>query len=156
MSGPRVAALVSVYRKHAHAQHIVDRFLEHGRIYYFQNGGEEEYYIGSADCMKRNLESRVECVVSIEDPRLKDELRFTIDAQLDDSRSAWEMQADGTYLQRVPPGGRKGKSSQQMLIERAEKTHKEATRLRRRRPQGIARRSARWMWPSAQATATSG
>jgi polyphosphate kinase len=122
---------------------IAGRFLEHGRIYYFQNGGEEEYYIGSADCMKRNLESRVECVVSVEEPRLKDELRFILDTQLADPRSAWEMEPDGTYLQRVPPGGRKGKSSQQTLIERAEKRHKDATRLRKRRPQGIARRAFR-------------
>jgi polyphosphate kinase len=122
---------------------IVDRFLEHGRIFYFRNGGQPEYYIGSADCMKRNLESRVESVVPVEDPRLQEELRFVIDAQLEDQRSAWEMQPDGTYVQRVPGKGRKGKSSQQLLIERAEKRYKEATRLRKRRPKGIARRLAR-------------
>jgi len=48
---------------------IVGRFLEHTRIYYFQNGGDEEYFIGSADCMKRNLESRVEVVVRSRRPR---------------------------------------------------------------------------------------
>ena len=122
---------------------IVGRFLEHSRIYYFRNGGEEEYYIGSADCMGRNLESRVECVVPVEDPRLQEELRFMLDAQLNDQRSAWEMQPDGTYVQRTPGPGRKEKSSQQALIDWAEKRHKEATRLRKRRPKGIARRIAR-------------
>ena len=54
---------------------IVGRFLEHARIYYFRNGGDEEYFIGSADLMKRNLESRVEVVTPVEDPALRDELR---------------------------------------------------------------------------------
>ena len=54
---------------------IVGRFLEHARIYYFLNGGEEEFYIGSADLMQRNLESRVETVVPVEDPAARDELR---------------------------------------------------------------------------------
>ena len=61
---------------------IVGRFLEHGRIYYFRNGGTEEYFIGSADCMKRNLESRVEAVAPVEDPTLRKELRAVFDAQL--------------------------------------------------------------------------
>ena len=63
---------------------IVGRFLEHGRIFYFRNGGDEEYFIGSADCMKRNLESRVEVVVPVEDPGLRKNLREVLDAQLDD------------------------------------------------------------------------
>ena len=77
---------------------IVGRFLEHGRIYYFRNGGEEEYFIGSADCMKRNLESRVEVVVPVEDPALRQELRTVLDAQLAPDRGAWEMQPDGAYV----------------------------------------------------------
>ena len=53
------------------------------------------------------------------------------------------MQADGTYLQRVPGKGRKGRGSQEILIERAEKRYREATRLRKRRPKGVARRPTR-------------
>jgi polyphosphate kinase len=121
---------------------IVGRFLEHARIFHFGNGGHPEYYMGSADCMMRNLESRVECVFPVEDPRLQEELRFMLDTQLADERSAWEMQPDGTYIQRVPARGRKGRSSHEILIERAEKRLKEATRLRKRRPKGIARRQA--------------
>ena len=122
---------------------IVGRFLEHSRILYFRNGGEEEYYIGSADCMKRNLESRVEQMVPIESPALRKQLRFMLDAQLADQRSAWEMQPDGSYVQRQPRDERKDKSSQQILIERAEKAYKDATRLRKRTPKGIAKRATR-------------
>jgi polyphosphate kinase len=122
---------------------IVGRFLEHARIYYFANGGEPEYYIGSADLMKRNLESRVESVVPVEDPRLQEELRFVLDTQLADQRSAWEMQPDGTYRQRVPGRGRKARSSQLVLAERAERRLKEATRLRKRRPKGLGKNEER-------------
>nr|MDJ0789235.1 polyphosphate kinase 1 [Myxococcota bacterium] len=119
---------------------IVGRFLEHARIYYFQAGGAGEYYIGSADCMNRNLESRVETVVPVEGDRLKADLRFLLDSQLQDQRSAWEMQADGTYVQRSGGKGRKEKSSQVLLVERAEKRLRDANRLRKRSTKGIARR----------------
>jgi polyphosphate kinase len=95
---------------------IVGRFLEHGRIYYFRNGGAEEYYIGSADLMKRNLESRVEVVAPVEDIDLRQELRLILDVQLSDRRSAWEMQPDGSYVQRQPAPGQDAKSCQELLI----------------------------------------
>ena len=78
---------------------IVGRFLEHSRIFYFQNGGEEEYFIGSADCMKRNLESRVEVVTPVQKPELKATLREILNVQLTNQRSVWEMQANGQYIQ---------------------------------------------------------
>lgn len=81
---------------------IVGRFLEHARILYFRNGGEEEYYIGSADMMRRNLEARVEVHAPVEDPELRQELRLILDVQLADQRSAWDMRPDGTYVQRKP------------------------------------------------------
>ncbi len=121
---------------------IVGRFLEHARIYYFRAGGEEEYYIGSADCMKRNLESRVETVVPVSDPRLQAELRYVLDVQLADRVGAWEMQADGTYQKLSPHKGKKARHSQVMLTARAEDAHREATRLRKRSIKGIARRSS--------------
>ncbi|HIJ31791.1 MAG TPA: RNA degradosome polyphosphate kinase, partial [Gammaproteobacteria bacterium] len=62
----------------------------------------EEYYIGSADLMKRNLEGRVEVVAPVEDLDLRQDLRMILNLQLDDQRSAWDMQADGSYLQRTP------------------------------------------------------
>jgi len=122
---------------------VVGRFLEHTRIFHFGNGGQPEYYLGSADCMKRNLESRVEVVFPIEDPRLHEELRFILDAQLADNRSAWDMQADGTYLQRVPGRDKKERSSQYALVERADKRLRVASKLRKRPIRGIARRAIR-------------
>jgi polyphosphate kinase len=119
---------------------IIGRFLEHTRIYYFKNGGDEEYYLGSADIMKRNLESRVESVFPVESPPLKKKLRILIDMQLNDQRSAWEMQADGSYIQRQPKS-EKDAGSQQILIDWTEKQYKEATRLRKRKTQGIGRRN---------------
>ena len=118
---------------------IVGRFLEHSRILCFHNDGEPEFYIGSADWMKRNLESRVEVMAPVEDPRLQKELRAVLDIQFADRRNAWEMRPDGSYVQRVPGEGRKGKSSQALLAERAEKRYKQATRLRKRKPKGVTR-----------------
>ncbi|MGD8643942.1 MAG: polyphosphate kinase 1, partial [Chromatiales bacterium] len=60
--------------EHVRVISIVGRFLEHTRIYYFRNGGDEEYFIGSADCMKRNLEARVEVVTPVENPELRSQL----------------------------------------------------------------------------------
>ena len=118
---------------------VVGRFLEHSRVYYFRNGGDEEYYIGSADLMKRNLEQRVEIVVPVEAPALRAELRSILDLHLADDRSAWDMQPDGSYVQRRgeepdAPG------CQQRLIALAEERLREAKRLRRRKPQLILRR----------------
>jgi polyphosphate kinase len=85
---------------------IVDRFLEHSRIFYFGNGGEPQVYIGSADWMDRNLSRRVEVVFPIEPPELKkrviDEILATT---LADNTKAREMQADGTYIRIVPKEG---------------------------------------------------
>jgi len=121
---------------------IVGRFLEHGRVYYFRNGGEEEYFIGSADPMQRNLESRVEVLVPVKEPALRKDLRMLLDTQLADRRAAWEMRPDGSYVQR-DAGDPPQKSSHQLLVEWAEKRLKEATRLRRRKPEGIQRRNVR-------------
>jgi len=120
---------------------IVGRFLEHTRIYHFLNGGGEEYFIGSADCMKRNLESRVEVVAPVDTPDLQRELRQILDVQLNDRRSAWDMQPDGSYVQRIPGEDDDPRSSQQMLMDLAERRQKEALRLKKRKPKGIARRA---------------
>lgn len=119
---------------------IIGRFLEHTRIFYFYNNGNEEYFIGSADCMKRNLESRVEVVTPVDTPELRLELRQILDAQFADRRSAWDMQPDGSYIQRHPGEGDDPRGSQQILIELAERRQKEALRLKKRKPKGIARR----------------
>ncbi|MCB1777165.1 MAG: polyphosphate kinase 1 [Candidatus Competibacteraceae bacterium] len=120
---------------------VVGRFLEHTRIFHFCNNGADEYFIGSADCMQRNLESRVEVVAPIDAPELQRELQQILDVQLNDQRSAWDMQPDGTYIQRVPGEDDDPRGSQQILIELAEKRQKEAQRLKKRKPKGIARRT---------------
>jgi polyphosphate kinase len=117
---------------------IVGRFLEHCRVFYFGNGGEPEYYIGSADCMKRNLEVRVEALVPVESDELRGQLRFLIDTQLADQCGAWDMQADGSYVQRKPADNEETVHSQEALAEWSSKRYKQATRLRRRKPRGIS------------------
>ncbi len=129
------------FSENIHVASIVGRFLEHGRIYYFRNGGAEEYFIGSADCMKRNLESRVEVVVPVEDPALRQELRIVLDCQLSPSRCAWELRSDGSYVR--SPAAEKAVSCQQFLIDLVERRKKEAGKIKGRRPKGFARRPAK-------------
>ncbi|VXD25744.1 polyphosphate kinase 1 [Planktothrix paucivesiculata] len=81
---------------------IIGRFLEHSRIFYFYNGGQEEVYIGSADWMSRNLNRRVEAVTPIKDPDIAKELEEILGIMLSDNRKAWDLQPDGQYIQRHP------------------------------------------------------
>ncbi len=122
---------------------IVGRFLEHARIYAFRNGGKEEYFIGSADAMQRNLESRVEVLVPVEAPELAQELGRILDLQLNDRRSAWELQSDGKSVQLFPGDMNERQGTHELLIAAAEKRNREATRLKRRSTVGINRRNAR-------------
>jgi len=122
---------------------IVGRFLEHTRIYYFQNGGEEEYFIGSADAMKRNLESRVEVVTPVTDKKQRDELRLILDTQINDRRSAWEMQSDGSFVQRQPSSDAEAIGCQQLLIQFAEKRSKQAAKVVKGKKKRRLRRNLR-------------
>lgn len=76
---------------------IVGNFLEHSRIFYFLNNGQEELYMGSADWMPRNLDKRVEILFPVLDERLKKEVKHILDIQLADNVKAHVMQADGSY-----------------------------------------------------------
>lgn len=100
---------------------LVGRFLEHTRIFYFKNNGDEEYYIGSADLMKRNLESRVEVSTPIESINHKILLRELLDLQLTNSRNVWEMQSDGSYIQRTSNSDKDDICIHNLLIAKAEK-----------------------------------
>ncbi len=119
---------------------VVGRFLEHTRIFYFRNGGEEEYFIGSADTMKRNLESRVEVVTPVESQELRDELRAILDTQLGDQRSAWDMQPDGSYVQRTPGKNDDPRGSQEILIELAADRKKRHKRPEKKQMKASGRR----------------
>jgi polyphosphate kinase len=132
---PRVAGVSDNIR----VVSVVGRFLEHSRIYHFHNGGEEEYYIGSADCMTRNLVSRVEVLTPVEPAALQGELRTVLDMLLNDQRSAWDMLPDGSYVQR--DGGKDIDGAHQQMIKWVEGRFAEANRLRRRSargPRGLA------------------
>src|SRR5260370_6710335 len=119
---------------------IVGRFLEHGRLYYFRNGGTEDFLLGSADCMKRNLESRVEVVAPVEDPLLRKELRTVLDIQLKPNRCQWEMQSDGVYIRTAAADA--APACQQALIDFGDNRQAEASKVKRRRSKSFARPAA--------------
>lgn len=96
---------------------IVGRYLEHSRIFYFHNQGTEELFIGSADWMPRNLDRRVEAVVEVEDGTIAKDLQEILGMMLADNRQAWDLQADGRYVQRCPAPGAPEQNSQRLLME---------------------------------------
>ncbi len=96
---------------------IIGRFLEHSRIFYFHNNGEEEIYIGSADWMTRNLSRRVEAVAPVESPNLAQDLQEILGIMLADNRQAWELKSDGTYIQKQPPGDAQPQSTHNILMD---------------------------------------
>ncbi len=96
---------------------IVGRFLEHTRVYYFHNGGEELVFCSSADWMTRNLHHRVEVCFPIEEKRTSDTVfKLGLLNYLSDNTQAWVLQSDGTY-KRLKPGTAKPRSAQQILLE---------------------------------------
>ncbi len=97
---------------------VVGRFLEHSRIYYFLNGGDEEIFIGSADLMERNLDRRVETLCPVRDSDLRRHLReVVLDALRHDTHRASLLQTDGRYERATPPPDVPPFSSQQFLLE---------------------------------------
>ncbi|WP_410766940.1 polyphosphate kinase 1 [Haloferax sp. DFSO60] len=98
---------------------VVGRFLEHSRIFYFENDGDPEYYLGSADWMVRNLDRRVEAITPVEDPELRIELEAVLDALLSDNRKRWVMDAEGRYEQLRPEGDEQEVEAHQVLMDRA-------------------------------------
>lgn len=105
---------------------IVGRFLEHARVYYFHNGGEDEILLGSADMMPRNLHRRVESLFPVEDEIIKKAILEKILAiQLRDTVKAREMLADGSYVKRTPAEGEEPINSQEWLIKHRGSWHYE-------------------------------
>ncbi|MGZ4200178.1 MAG: hypothetical protein ACXVP1_08325, partial [Thermoleophilia bacterium] len=99
---------------------IVGRFLEHSRIYWFRNGGDEQVLVGSADLMPRNLNRRVEVLFPVEDPAIVRRLRDEILAvYMRDNVKARFMQADGTYVHAHPAEGEEALEGQVWFIEHA-------------------------------------
>ena len=99
---------------------VVGRFLEHSRVYYFQNGGNEEIYLGSADLMPRNLDRRVEVLFPIDDPGLRAYLRNDVlEACMRDTVNARDLRADGTYVRVRPAPGEQPFDSQAYFMQQA-------------------------------------
>jgi len=99
---------------------VVGRFLEHSRIYYFRNGGEEEIYLGSADLMPRNINRRVELLFPLEGPELIRHVRDEILAlYLSDTVQGRQMQSDGTYVRRLAEAGKRSVNAQARLLKQA-------------------------------------
>ena len=97
---------------------IIGRYLEHARIFHFHNAGQDEFYIGSADWMTRNLDRRVEAVTPVEDPALCSELGELLRIMLDDNRQAWDLGPDGRYVQRRPAEGEAERATQALTMQR--------------------------------------
>jgi len=96
---------------------VVGRFLEHSRVFRFENQGSPEYYIGSADWMTRNLDRRVEAVAPVEDPALRRTLDGVLDTLFADNRKAWTMNADGSYEREHPADGEPVVNAQSEFME---------------------------------------
>jgi len=88
--------------KNVSVRSIVGRFLEHSRVFYFQNGGDEQIYIGSADMMPRNLERRVEALALVKAPELREQLKLTLELALSDNSSAWTLDRHGRWSRVAP------------------------------------------------------
>lgn len=101
---------------------IIGRFLEHSRCYYFYNSGSEDYYIGSADWMHRNLDARVEVLAPIENPSLKSYLKFHLNLMLNDNQQRWVMKADTSYKKVKKKKGKKKSATHSRLMEHAKQS----------------------------------
>ena len=104
-------------------ERLIGRFLEHSRIFYFRNGADDildgEFYIGSADWMYRNLQARVEAIAPVQQRPLRQRLWDIMQILFNDHRSAWDMNSDGSYVQRTPRDPSEELNAQQILMNMA-------------------------------------
>ena len=96
---------------------VLGRFLEHTRVFYFYNGGEEKVYCASADLMTRNLDHRVETCFPIENPKLIVRVRKELSLYLSDNTSSYELTSEGVYERRQPVRNQKERNVQLALLE---------------------------------------
>lgn len=118
---------------------VVGRFLEHSRVYAFANAGDPEYYLGSADWMKRNLDRRVETVIPVLDPDVRGELRAILRVYEVDNASAWDCGPDGTYVRRTPDPDAPVHTAQEEFIARVRTNGKKRYQLGESRDAGTVR-----------------
>jgi len=124
---------IAGFTENVRVRSIIGRFLEHSRICYFANGSADplagEYFIGSADWMFRNLSRRVEAATPVEERAHRERLWEILDVSLRDDRQAWDLQGDGSYVQRIPSPDAEGPA--------ALGTHAWFMDVARRRAQGL-------------------
>lgn len=104
---------------------ILGRFLEHDRIFHFYNNGQPLTYIGSADWRGRNLDERVELITPIEEPALQKRIVKILENALNDNYLAWDLDAEGQYVQRRPQNGEKKRNFHKILMKQAVKRAKD-------------------------------
>jgi polyphosphate kinase len=105
---------------------IVDRYLEHARIFYFRNGGDEEVYLSSADWMPRNLDKRIELLFPVESPECRHKVLQALDAMFQDNVKARVQQPDGSYRRRRPAKGEEPYRAQVELYREAQRAQQRA------------------------------
>ena len=98
---------------------IVGRFLEHSRIFCFERGDEMRVFIGSADLMPRNLDTRVELVAPVDDPAVKADVLDTLDRAFADDTNAWELLPDGSWRRRHGSGGEPRNLQRELMVGHA-------------------------------------
>jgi polyphosphate kinase len=108
---------------------IVDRYLEHARIFYFRHGGNEKFFISSADWMPRNLDGRFELMVPVNSAPCRERVKFILQTSLSDTARSWKLESDGTYSPSVKKGG-KVIRAQEIFQRAASDAASEASRLR--------------------------
>jgi polyphosphate kinase len=100
---------------------IVDRFLEHSRVFHFRNGGDEEVYLSSADWMPRNLDKRIELLFPVEAPEARQKVLLALDAAFQDNVKARRLQPDGSYKRRKPAKGEEPFRAQLVLYRETQR-----------------------------------
>ena len=98
---------VAGFSENIEVSSIIDRFLEHARVFYFRNGGHEEVYLSSADWMKRNLSKRLELLFPIIDRNIRRRLIDALQTYFADNTKSWRLRSDGTY-EKIARKGSKG------------------------------------------------
>jgi len=97
---------------------IIGRFLEHSRVFYFLNDGDEKLYLSSADWMERNLDRRVETCFPVEGKKLLTRVKKELDTFLSDNTQSWQLQPDGSYLRNSPSGNQNPRNVQATFLEK--------------------------------------
>jgi polyphosphate kinase len=96
---------------------IIGRFLEHTRVYFFENNGTPKIFGASADWMERNLLNRVEICFPIDNEKWATRMKNDLDLYLEDNCQSWILQRDGTYIKSQPKEGEKKINAQQVLLD---------------------------------------